>query len=146
MTEKNPKKILQILIPLIFVFVIIVLWQKQGPQYFAEPKETPNTRIIVVKFEFDNEDVVQLQYPHRNPSESLLDIASNISAEQNWDFSFEDYGEMGYLVTKIRDHENGIDQKYWQYFVDFEQPLISADKFFPQPGQLIEWKFEKSRL
>lgn len=140
------KRALQIFIPLIIVLLILLFWQQQSPQHFAEETNEPISKIIMVKFEFDNEEPVQLQYPYQNPEQSLLTITQNIAQEQNWDFSFEDYGDMGFLVTKIKDYENGTAQKYWQYFADFKQPLISVDKYYPQPGQLIEWKFEKSKL
>ena len=53
---------------------------------------------------------------------------------------------MGILITQIRDKENGQDQKYWQYFVNNEQAQISVDKYFPNNGENIEWKFIESEF
>ncbi|MFA6307366.1 MAG: DUF4430 domain-containing protein [Patescibacteria group bacterium] len=73
-------------------------------------------------------------------------ITEAVAKQQNWDFEYEDYGSMGILVTKIRDKKNGQDQKYWQFFVDGEQPQISVDKYFPQSDTKIQWKFIESEL
>ena len=140
-------KILQIILLLAIVAIIVVLWQKQDYLTQNQPaEEGPISKVVVVKFEFDNDDVVQIQYPYSDPEEDLFAITQAIALEQNWGFQFEDYGEMGYLVTDINGYENGSDQKYWQYFADFEQPMLSVEKFVPVAGQLIEWKFIESEF
>ncbi|MBT6691106.1 DUF4430 domain-containing protein [Candidatus Parcubacteria bacterium] len=106
---------------------------------------TPGLKTVDINFEFDNDDVVDIKYSYSN-SDDLFTITQKISAQENWDFGFEDYGDMGILVTSISDKENGQDQKYWQFFVAGQQPLLSADKYYPPQGTTIDWKFQTSEF
>jgi hypothetical protein len=51
---------------------------------------------------------------------------------------------MGVLVKSIDGVENGTDNKYWQYWVNGELPMVAADKKEVEAGDRIEWKFESS--
>lgn len=99
----------------------------------------------IINFTFDNGDEISVKYPYTfSPDQSLLDIIKNVSEEKNWTLDFEDYGDMGTLVTQIDESKNGQGQKYWQYFIDGEQPQMSVDKYYPPFGTKIDWKFIKS--
>ena len=52
--------------------------------------------------------------------------------------------DMGVLIEVIGDKENGEDGKYWMYYVNGEMPMVAADKKKINPGDKIEFKFEKS--
>ena len=151
--SNKSKKILAIIIFIILASIAGWLWLKPNQvitnsnlNVNVNEENVPIPKFITVRFQFDNERKTELQYPYKNGEENLLLITQNISQEQNWEFSSKDYGEMGFLVTQINDQINGTEQKYWQYFADFKQPLTSVDKFYPVPGQLIEWKFMKSEF
>ncbi len=143
------KKTIPFIVFVLAILAVLFFWQKDTVWQNSNSADNSSElaeKNIMVKFEFDSENSAQLQYPYQEPAENVLVITQNIAQEQNWDFAFEDYGEMGKLVTQIGDYQNGDDQKYWQYFVDFEQPMVSADQFVPTAGQLIEWKFSKSEF
>ena len=59
---------------------------------------------------------------------------------------FKNYGTVGVLVEQIGSRKNGVDGKYWQYFVNDAQPMVSADKYVLQNNDRVEWKFAKSEF
>jgi hypothetical protein len=58
----------------------------------------------------------------------------------------KDYKEMGVLVEGIGGKINGQDKKYWQYYVNGQQPMIGADKYILNDNDKIEWFFKESEF
>lgn len=46
------------------------------------------------------------------------------------------------LIDLINGDVNGVDGKYWQYYVNEDIPMIGADKYTVFNGDYIEWRFE----
>lgn len=101
--------------------------------------------FVTVSFEFDPDNISSFNYEGEG-SKSLFNITQSIVSENKWGLDFEDYGDMGWLVTQIGTQANGDDNKYWQYFVNDKQPMISVEKFYPEHGDKIEWKFIESEF
>lgn len=144
------KKILSIVILVALVSIAGFLLSRQNNTNNTpgvnEEESQIEQKYIMLSFQFADDKKTEVQYPLKESPENLFAITSNISQEKNWEFISKDYGEMGILVTQINDKINGEEQKYWQFFADYKQALISVDKFYPEAGQLIEWKFIKSEL
>jgi hypothetical protein len=49
---------------------------------------------------------------------------------------------MGVLVESIDGIKNGTGNKYWQYWINGELPMVSADKQEVKNEDKIEWKFD----
>lgn len=142
---------------LAFLILFFIYYVKNmyccGPENQANNAQIQQNEVLqkdytyLVNFSFDNDDIISVKYPYTfSPDKDLLTITQDLAEQQNWEFIVEDYGEMGVLVTKIDAKQNGQDQKYWQYFVDEKQPLISADKYIPAQGEVIDWKFIRSEF
>ncbi len=58
----------------------------------------------------------------------------------------KNYQDLGVLVVGLGALINGQDNKYWHYFVNGDLPLVGADKYVFQDGDLIEWKFIPSQF
>lgn len=52
--------------------------------------------------------------------------------------------DIGIFIEAIGDKENGQEGKYWLYYVNGKLVDISADKQKVEPGDHVEFKFEKS--
>jgi hypothetical protein len=52
--------------------------------------------------------------------------------------------ELGKLVVAIGNRRNGLDGRYWHYYVNGQMPRVSADKYQTNNGDRIEWRFEKA--
>jgi hypothetical protein len=129
-----------------FLLVLIIAWLTNQQYHWVSPQTpvTPKT-AYTVDFFFSPEDKISLDYsdgPTDTPS--LLAITQAMAAQAKWDFTFQDYGPMGILITQIRGEKNGTEQKYWQYFINDQQPLLSVDKYYPNKADKIEWKFISS--
>lgn len=73
---------------------------------------------------------------------SVLDILKMINSQQpEFNLQTKDYAGVGTLVEQIGDKINGQNNKYWQYLVNKEQPLVSADQYLLKDNDQIEWHF-----
>lgn len=140
-----------LIIFIILLIAVLGLWQWSNQSKTAQPNNeqlTGQTQgSINVKFSFSETEIVNLNHPYaENISANLLTITQSLAKQQSWEFESKDYGEMGSLVTKIGEKTNGQDQKYWQFYINGEQPMLSADKFTPKNGDQIEWRFAESKF
>jgi len=80
------------------------------------------------------------------PSESLTVFSSleELAKRENLKIEFTIYEGMGVLVENIDGVRNGTDNKYWQYWLNGELPMIAADKKEIKEGDRVEWKFAPS--
>ena len=52
--------------------------------------------------------------------------------------------DFGTMVETIGSKSNGQDGLYWMYYVNGELPMAGADQYVLNPGDRVEFKFEKS--
>lgn len=52
--------------------------------------------------------------------------------------------DLGVFIEAVGSKKNGEDGKYWLYYVNGEMPQVAADKKEINPGDKVEFKFEKS--
>lgn len=58
----------------------------------------------------------------------------------------EQYQDMGVLIKSIKGFVNGVDGKYWQYWVNNKYADKAADKQNIVNGDVIMWKFTSSQF
>ena len=80
--------------------------------------------------------------PSKNST--VFSLLEELSQRKNFKIEFTFYKDMGVLVKSIDGVENGTDNKYWQYWVNGELPMVAADKKEVKAGDRIEWKFEST--
>ncbi len=73
---------------------------------------------------------------------TVFSLLQDLAQKNQFQIETTYYEGMGILVESIDRIRNGIDDKYWQYWVNNELPMIAADKMIPNSGDSIEWKFE----
>jgi hypothetical protein len=81
-----------------------------------------------------------------SPSQNstVFSLLEELSQREKFKIEFTFYQGMGVLVENIDGVKNGTDNKYWQYWVNGELPMVAADKKEVEAGDRIEWKFESS--
>lgn len=136
-----------------FVFLFALILLSINKNYFYPPKEQAinlnNKQEISLEFSFDKDEVLKLKYPYSSQAErtlSVLYLTEKIAQEQNWEFVSKDYGDMGFLITKIKNKENGEDNNYWHYYINDNLVMIAADKYILQTNDTLSWRFEKSEF
>jgi len=80
--------------------------------------------------------------PSKNST--VFSLLEELSQRESFKIESTTYQGMGVLVKSIDGVENGTDNKYWQYWVNGELPMVAADKKEVKSGDKIEWKFESS--
>ena len=80
------------------------------------------------------------------PSESLtvFSLLEKLAQRENFKIEFTIYEGTGVLIENIDGIRNGTDNKYWQYWLNEELPMIAADKKEIKGGDKVEWKFAPS--
>ncbi len=78
-----------------------------------------------------------------NKGITAFDLLKNKAEESNLNLKTKTY-DIGIFIEAIGDKENGQDGKYWLYYVNGELAQVAADKKELNPGDKVEFKFEKS--
>ena len=73
---------------------------------------------------------------------TVFSLLEDLASKNHFQIETTYYDEMGVLVESIDKVNNGIDDKYWQYWVNDELPMVAADKMMPKSNDTVEWKFE----
>jgi 3-methyladenine DNA glycosylase Mpg len=73
---------------------------------------------------------------------NVFSLLEALSRQENFKIESKEYKGMGVLVENIDGIKNGTDNKYWQYWINGELPMVSADKKEVKNGDKIEWKFD----
>lgn len=140
------KHLKSIVIAIIFLVVGFLLGQSwQLPQAVvnspANEQEAEAAKPVTYSLNFTATEVTEFQDVEFKANQTVLDLLTQLTSQNDLELQTKDYGELGVLVTKIGDKENGQDNKYWQYFVNGAKPLIAADGYQLTGGENVEWKF-----
>ncbi|KPJ57529.1 hypothetical protein AMJ49_00155 [Parcubacteria bacterium DG_74_2] len=75
---------------------------------------------------------------------TAFSLLEELAQRENFQLEITLYKEMGVFVESIDGVRNGTDNKYWQYWVNGELPMVAADKKDVKKGDKVEWKFAPS--
>lgn len=91
---------------------------------------------------YSDSEITEFQDVDISAGQSVLEVLKSLSELNDFSVKTEDYGSLGILVAGIGDKENGQSEKYWQYFVNGQQPMVGAGKYLLNGGETVEWKFQ----
>lgn len=77
---------------------------------------------------------------------TVFSLLEKLSVREKFKIEFTVYQEMGVLIKNIDGVKNGTDNKYWQYWVNGELPMVAADRKEVKAGDKIEWKFATAQF
>lgn len=141
------RKIINVLAVMVIVAAALYLWKQPGQAPSgSSPSDLPAAPQVSVEFVFSPDRTIKTQYEYSEPvSYSLFAITKDVVAREGWAFLWEDYGELGLLVTQIDQTKNSTDNKYWQYYVNGDMPQIGASNYYPKDKDKIKWIFQESK-
>lgn len=144
---KHLKSIVIAIIFLVVGFLLGQSWQLPASIVTGQPANQTDNQAATLTYSltFSENEVTEFQDVELKANQTVLDLLKELAANNNIDVQTKDYGELGVLVTKIGDKENGQDNKYWQYFVNGAKPLVGADRYQLTGGENVEWKFEEDQ-
>jgi antitoxin component YwqK of YwqJK toxin-antitoxin module len=73
---------------------------------------------------------------------TVFSLLQDLSKKEIFKIESKQYEGMGVLVESIDGIKNGTDNKYWQYWINGELPMVAADKKGVKNGDKIEWRFD----
>lgn len=132
-----------LLIAIIFFVVGFFLGQSyQLPSTVTAPiDQTQFNKLVIYSIQFSNVEMTEFQNIQLIENQTVLDLLQNLTLENNIVLETKEYENLGALVTKIGDKENGQDNKYWQYWINGEMPQVGASYYQLTGGEIVEWKF-----
>ena len=101
---------------------------------------------VTLRIDFDNGNIKNYNVVKLGQGKTVFDLLKKITEENNLEFSFKEYPDMGVLVESIGNVKNdfGIN-KWWQYWVNGQYATVGADKYELKNGDFIEWKYIKGQ-
>lgn len=75
---------------------------------------------------------------------TVFPLLEELAKRENFKVESKVYEGMGVFVESIDGVKNGTENKYWQYWVNRELPMVAADKKEVKGGDKVEWKFAPS--
>lgn len=85
--------------------------------------------------------VLEYRFPVSEKA-TVFSMFQELSSKKNLALDFSD-SQYGVFVKSIDGVLGGKDNKYWMYYVNGKSGEVAADKKEVNPGDKIEWKFEK---
>jgi len=143
-------KVVKFLI-IVLIFFIAGFFAGQGYQgalfnQLADNQVAVQPEKITLVIQFTDTQVIEIQNIEPVSGQSVLGLLTEQANQNNLELSAKDYGDLGALVNKIGDKENGQENKYWQYWVNGEQVMVGADAYQLTGGERVEWKFVESKF
>ena len=143
-------KVVKFLI-IVLIFFIAGFFAGQGYQgalfnQLADNQVAVQPEKITLVIQFTDTQVIEIQNIEPVSGQSVLGLLTEQANQNNLELSAKDYGDLGALVNKIGDKENGQENKYWQYWVNGEQVMVGAGQYKLKDGEDVEWKFVESEF
>ncbi|MDP3953259.1 MAG: DUF4430 domain-containing protein [bacterium] len=138
----DSKKLTNILIlAALVVGALVFLWYR-GIAPDLRERVGQNTGLVDISFDFGEGNVLIVEDVNFTEGTDLFEFTEQIARASDLAFDFEDYGDLGILITTIGPKENGQDGgKYWQYLVNGEYAQVGASMYILQEGDEVEWLF-----
>ena len=103
-------------------------------------KEIKNEATLTIN---SGEENIQIFESEFKQGTTAFDLLKNKAEETGLILETKVY-DFGTLVETIGDQKNGDEGKYWLYYINNEMPMVAVDKQELNPGDKVEFKFEKS--
>jgi len=120
----------------------LLAWSYQ-PTFVSAPQSAlqPSSGKIQIMLDYGDGNVQSFEQSVSGESVSALEALKLAAETQNIPLETKDYPGMGTLVTKIGGKEGGDGNRYWQYWVNNQNPVVGAQATLVRPGDWMEWKF-----
>ncbi|MBU1131077.1 DUF4430 domain-containing protein [Patescibacteria group bacterium] len=131
-------------IALIFLTVGFLLGQSYQLPYFSTPEQEvgeDQTLKINYSLQFSDSEMIEFQNIAIQKNETALDVLQKLASANDIALETKDYQDLGIMITKIGEMENGQNNKYWQFFVNGEYAPVGAGQYLLKGGENVEWIF-----
>lgn len=155
MTREN--KILTIFVILLAMIVLVLGWKpgiekeiKPGKadilESVSQPSEITQSEEIIVNIVIESFSQAGIEMKIEADM-TILDVLQMINQENpSLNLQTKTYEGLGVLVEGMGEKVNGQDNKYWQYYVNGQMPMVGADEYILENNDKVEWVFAESEF
>lgn len=141
MKKINIFLIIGIILVLIGVLFIDRFERLLPQKEFSQPKEEIEKQaVLVIDDGRGQPGTFSISFREKT---TAFDLLKNKTEELGLNLKTKTY-DIGVFIEAIGDRENGQDGFYWMYYINGQMPQVAADKQELNPGDKVEFKFEKS--
>ncbi len=152
--SKNMKDSIKIFI--LFVILVIAVFLQHNLVKQSDNIEVPavgnsqeanQETIVNLRIDFDNGNIKNYDSIKLGKEKTVFDLLKKVTEENNLEFSYKEYPDMGALIESIDNIKNDFKiNKWWQYWVNGQYATQASDKYELKNGDLVEWKFIKGQF
>jgi len=126
---------------------LVNLLKTAGPPTSEKLEEVNQEITVVLIIDFDNGNISNYNGVKIGEERTVFYLLKKVTEENNLEFSFKEYPDLGVLVESIGSVKNdfGIN-KWWQYWVNEQYATVGADKYELKNNDLVEWKYIKGQF
>lgn len=114
-----------------------------GIYFFTQPAVAPENTVeaglfsLVIDYGDRSDAYEDISF---EAGETLFSATQKLADANGLAFEYEDYGDMGMLITGLGGRLGGEGGAYWQYWVNGFYAQVGASAYQLQDGDQIEWK------
>jgi len=142
-----PKKIKTIhKIPVVAIALALVVLSLTGTamqvpeksEVWLENSDETSIKMVIIGDDWRIEDNIVVYN-----SDTVFSILEEVAKRNDISFEYTYYKDFdAVLIDSIGNDVNGDDDKYWQYYVNNDIPMVGCDQYFLSNGDYVEWSFE----
>ncbi len=115
----------------------------QGTQVSEEKAEIS----VSLMLDFGNGQVRTFAAINLAEGSTAFDLLKKVTADNNFNFVYKDYGEAGAFIEAIGDIANDTKgNRFWQFWVNNEYAQVGASTYQLNDGDIVEWKFIRGQI
>lgn len=130
----------------VFLFGLSLgLGKSSVPTVVTNNNETVSNQQVTLLID-NGKDVKSYKNINIKKGDNVFSVLQQITTTNNikLDYNPAESSAWGVFIKQIGDKANGQGQKYWQYWVNADQPQIAADKYELKSGDIVWWTFRES--
>lgn len=138
-----------VLVSSIFLVQNLVTLPKisQPPTEVEKNQEIQPGIVVNLKLDFGNGNVKIFNDIKLGEEKTVFALLKKITQENNMEFSFKEYPDLGAFVESIDNVANNSENnQWWQYWVNNEYAQLGASLYKLKEGDLIEWKYVEGQF
>ncbi len=102
---------------------------------------------VALKIDFGDGNISNYDGVRLGQEKTVFSLLKKVAEENNMEFSFKEYPDMGALVESIGNVKNDFgNNKWWQYWVNGEYANVGASSFQLKNNDSVEWKYVEGQF
>ena len=142
-----PKRIKTIhKIPVLAIAIALIVLSLTGTamqvpeksEVWLENSDETSVKMVIIGDDWMIEDNIVVYN-----GDTVFSILEKFAKRNDISFDYTYYKDFdAVLIDSIDNDLNGVGDKYWQYYVNNDIPMVGCDQYFLSNGDYVKWSFE----